>query len=271
MTRNTGSAGTTRRLAGTAAALLATASLVAGCGPEIGPAAAPSSPAPTPKEALLASVPDGTEGTFRLTGRDSTSNVSGLVDPTAKGIQLDTSMKDPELGFTMTMSFLVLDEELWMKVAFSGTKGLTGLPKLPKRWMKLDPAKLDDPASVPQYDGADVGNAGPLIQAATDVREEGTGRYAGTVDLTAGEAAKVLEAEEMAGLGDAAKQIPFTAVVDADGNLTSLSLAMPKSGSGKPWTYEIGYTDYGAAPAIAEPSGSAAQDAPSVAYELLNG
>ncbi|MEV0330158.1 hypothetical protein AB0H63_27440 [Micromonospora echinospora] len=271
MTRNTGSAGTTPRLARTAAALLAATALVAGCGQETGPAAAPSSPAPTPKEALLASVPDGTEGTFRFTGRDSTSNLSGLVDPTAKGIQLDTSVKDPELGFTTTMSFLVLDEEIWMKVAFSDTKGLTGLPKLPKRWLKLDPAKLDDPAGVPQYDGADVGNAGPLIQAATDVHEEGTGRYTGTVDLTAGEAAQVLEAEEMASLGDAAKQIPFTAVVGADGNLTSLSLAMPKSGSGKPWTFEVNYTAYGSAPAIAEPSGSAAQDAPPMAYKLLNG
>ncbi|MBO4209475.1 hypothetical protein [Micromonospora echinofusca] len=95
-----------------------------------------------------------------------------------------------------------------------------------------------------------------------------TGRYAGVIDLTAGEAAKVLDEEQMTALGDVAKQVPFTAVVGADGNLGSLTLELPAAGGQKAYRYVVTYTDYGKAQKIAEPT---ADRAPAVAYELLNG
>ncbi|MFI6260988.1 hypothetical protein [Micromonospora sp. NPDC051006] len=275
MTQRTRTAGLLRRVVSTTTAALAATALLAACTPDDGAerTAEPgsSSAAPTPKAALLAAVPDGTEGTFRFSGKDSSSTVSGLVDPTAKGAEFTTSIKDPDLGFTTTMSFRLVADQTWMKVKFTGTKGLTGLPKLPDRWLRLDRSRLTDGESAPVYDGVDVGNAGPLVEAATAVEEQGTGRYAGTIDLTSGEAAKALDAESMTALGDKAKAIPFTAEVGADGNLASLTLQVPAAGKQKAYEYLVRYRDYGTAPKVTAPTGKAAQDAPAVAYELLNG
>ncbi|MEU4717541.1 hypothetical protein AB0F73_28345 [Micromonospora purpureochromogenes] len=268
MTQAPGSAGTTRRAVGTLAAMLAATTLLGGCGPKSEPAAEPRT---SPKEALLDAVPDGTEGPFRFSGKDATSDLSGVVDPEAKGIDLTAAVKDPEHGFTTRMSFLVLQERIWMKVKFTGTEGLTGLPKLPNRWMELDRARLTDPDTTPTYEGVDIGNAGPIIEAATTVEEKSDRTYAGVVDLTRSEAAEAVGEEEVAALGEAARQVPFTAVVGPDGNLASLTLDVPAAGKAKAWAYVVKYVDYGSAPKLAAPSGNAAQPAPKLAYEMLMG
>ncbi|TDC39481.1 hypothetical protein [Micromonospora sp. KC213] len=270
MTQHSRTAGLLRRVVTSAAALAVTV-VAGGCGATgSAPVAGPATSAKlTPKQELLAAVPDGTEGTFRYTGKDSSATFSGLVDPASKGMEFTTSAKDADLGFTTRMSFRIVSEQIWMKVKFTGTEGLTGLPKLPDRWLRLDRAKLTDSESTPVWEGVDVGNAGVLIEAATAVEEKAAGRYAGTIDLTSGEAAKALEAEEMTALGAAAKTVPFTAEVGADGNLTRLALQVPAAGKRKAYTYLVEYRDYGSAPAVTAPAG--AQDAPKVAYELLAG
>jgi hypothetical protein len=264
MNIRTGLAG---RLTGLTITVLAAGAAAAGCGTAQPEAAAP----PTAKETLLASVPDGSEGPFRFSGRDATTQITGAVDHAAKALELNTSAKDPEHGFTTHVSFLIVDAEIWTKIRFTGAKGLTGLPKLPKRWLRLDRARLTDGGSVPTYEGADPGNAGVLIEAASAVRDEGSGRYAGTVDLSTGEAAKVLGAEETAALGEAAKRVPFTATVGADQHLASLVLEVPAAGAGKAFQYVVNYRDYGTAPKLAPPAGGQAQEAPALAYEVLNG
>ncbi|MER6594107.1 hypothetical protein ABT214_20095 [Micromonospora purpureochromogenes] len=274
MTNGTGRAGTVRRGAGTLAAVLTATTLLAGCGAigtDSGAGGTTSSPTATPKQSLLAAVPDGSEGAFRFSGKDATSDLSGVVDPEAKGIDLTAAVKDPEHGFTTRMSFLVLQERIWMKVKFTGTEGLTGLPKLPNRWMELDRARLTDPDTTPTYEGVDIGNAGPIIEAATTVEEKSDRTYAGVVDLTRSEAAEAVGEEEVAALGEAARQVPFTAVVGPDGNLASLTLDMPAAGKAKAWAYVVKYVDYGSAPKLAAPSGNAAQPAPKLAYEMLMG
>lgn len=224
----------------------------------------------TAKETLLAAVPDDTEQPFRFTGKDATSEVSGSVDPANKGLHLSMSVKDTELGFTTNMAFLIIGNDHWVKINFTGAKGVTGLPKLPATWMRVDTAKLSDKESVPSYDGADQGNTGPLLQAATSVDDSGGGRYAGTIDLTSGEAAKVLEAEQMTVLGEAAKKVPFEAVVGSEQHLASLTLKIPAAGSMKAYDYVVNYTDYGKAPNLEPPTGNAVRNAPPVVYEMLN-
>ncbi|MGW3894822.1 hypothetical protein ACWD6L_06465 [Micromonospora profundi] len=269
MTQATGTAGTIRRTFGTVAAVLATASLLAGCGSKDEPAAAPQdAPSVSPKEALVDAVPDGTEGTFRFSGKDASSTLTGLIDHESKAFELNTTLPPDSDGIAVKMSFLVIGDDTWMKAKFTGRPGL---PKLPDKWMKLDPAKLTDAASIPTYDGADQGNAGPLLEAATSVEEQSPGRYVGFIDVSGGEAAKSLEDGEAAALGEAAKKVPFTAVVGTDKHLTSLTLKIPAAGKAKAYDYVVKYTDYGTAPKISVPTGAAAIKAPAMAYELLNG
>ncbi|MEU7845251.1 hypothetical protein AB0B39_30285 [Micromonospora sp. NPDC049114] len=272
MTQATGTAGTIRRTVFTAAAVLASTTLLAGCGSKSEPAAAPpsspsASPSVSPKEALLDAVPDGTEGAFRFSGKDASSTIDGRIDPAAKAFELNMVMP-PDDGIVVKMSFLVIEDQNWVKAKFSGRPGL---PKFPDKWMKLDPTKLTDAASIPTYDGVDQGNAGPLIQAATSVEEKSPGQYAGFIDVSDTEAAKALEEGEAAALGEAAKKVPFTAVVGADKHLASLTLKMPAAGKAKAYDYVVKYADYGSAPKISAPTGAAATKAPAGAYELLNG
>ncbi|MFF0151108.1 hypothetical protein [Micromonospora sp. NPDC005203] len=277
MTQATGTASATRRTVGVIAAMLATTTLLGGCGPTSGPASAPrsnpsdspsASPTADPKQVLLDAVPEGTEGAFRFTGKDSSSTLSGRVDPDAKGIEVNSTIAPGSEGITVKMSVLIIADELWMKAKLTGQ---AGLPKFPDKWMKLDRTKLSDNAGIPTYDGADQGNAGPLIEAATSVEEQSPGTYVGFIDVSAGEAAKAFDDGEAAALGDAGKKVPFTAVVGADKNLTSLTLKIPAAGKAKAYDYVVNYADYGTTPKISVPTGAAATKAPPMAYELLNG
>ncbi|MFG1775190.1 hypothetical protein ACGFIR_17880 [Micromonospora sp. NPDC049051] len=280
MTQQIGTAGRVRRVAAATVSLVAATSLAAGCGnDDARDAPAASSPAPSaspsanPKSTLLAAVPTEEDPAFRFSGSDPTGVVTGVVDPAGKGMDLTVTEKDEELDFTMKLSFRLIEQRSWMKVSFDGADDLSSLLKLPKNWMELDHAKLTDPASVPHYEGADPGNTGAILRAAGDTVTEQHGTYTGTVDLTDGEHVRqaMTDSVDVDALGEAAKAVPFTAVVGADGNLTSLTLQIPAVGKRKATKYVVKYFDFGKAPKVTEPTGSQVQKAPASAYELLNG
>jgi hypothetical protein len=265
MTQRTGTTATTRRFAVMAVALLAV-TLVAGCEDKAVPGAAPSPP--DPKQELLAAVPGEQDPAFRFTTSDASGDVSGVVDPVNRGMDIDTVTKDKD--FTLEMSFRTVESRTWMKVNFKGAKNIQKLMKLPTKWMELDPTKLDGPDTLPTYEGTDPGNAEAIIRAATDVQAGEPGTYTGVVDLSA-----VPElADAVAGvsaLGDAAGQLPLSAVVGADGNLSSLTLEIPAAGKQKASEYVVEYFDFGAAPEVVAFTDDQAQKAPTAAYDLLNG
>jgi hypothetical protein len=262
MTQRTGTTATTRRLAAVAAALMA-ATLVAGCDDEATPEAAP--PPPDPKQELLAAVPGEQDPAFRFTTSDSSGDVSGVVDPANRGMDIDTVSKDKD--FTLEMSFRMVESRTWMRVNFKGAKDIQKLMKLPTKWMELDPAKIEGPDSLPTYEGTDPGNTDAIIRAATDVQTGEPGTYTGVVDLSAvPELADALAAA----LGDADEQLPLSAVVGADGNLSSLTLEIPAAGKKKASEYVVEYFDFGAAPAVVAFTDEQAQSAPSAAYDMLN-
>ena len=91
-----------------------------------------------------------------------------------------------------------------------------------------------------------------------------------TIDLTAAPDATIVDEEVLKDLGDAAKAVPFTAVIGADGHLTTLTVKVPKAGKNKAYTYTEKYADYGTAKPVAAPADGEAQEAPDSAYEMLN-
>ncbi|MDG4794098.1 hypothetical protein [Micromonospora sp. WMMD1082] len=262
MTQRTGTTAMTRRVAASAVALLA-ATLVAACDDK-DPAASP----PDPKQQLLASVPGEQDPAFRFTTRDTSGDVSGVVDPANRGMDIDTVTKDKD--FTLEMSFRMVESRTWMKVNFKGAQNIQKLMKLPTRWMELDPTKIEGADSLPTYEGTDPGNVEAIVRAATDVQAGEAGTYTGLVDLaTEPELVDILEG--LAALDGEAAQIPFTAVVDPEGNLSSLILDIPAAGKQKASQYVVEYFDFGAAPEVVAFTEDAAQQAPKAAYDLLNG
>jgi hypothetical protein len=231
---------------------------------------ATASPA-TPKDQLLAAVPDGSQGTFRYTFADAETQGSGVVDPAGKKVQHTVVYKDPALGFTLTMTFLVIDQDSWMKVTFGHTENVTGLPKLPKKWMHLDRSKIKDlnELTLDFTDPDPVGTAS-LFESTVEVQQAGTGEYRGIMDLTRATGAELVDKETVTALGDKAKAIPFRATVDGAGRLTLVSLDVPAAGKTKAATYRVAFADYGSAPPVKQPAAGDVQEAPPAAYDLIN-
>lgn len=250
-------------------AALAVCGLAAGCGVAGGTPAGSGATAttpPTPRERLLDSVPDDDTAGFTFTVVGEGTDGSGAVDPAGKRIKLTTRYTDAKLGFGMDMAFLVVDRDSWVKITFSHTEGLTGLPKLPRKWLHLDPAKVKDNKDNPLlgYSTADPAGAAALFGAITSVRAEGD-RYRGTLDLTQAAEADIVDADKLRSLGEKAKSVPFEATVDGQGRLTSLRLDIPGD------KYQVTYRGYGTTPKIEAPAAGQAQEAPASAYDLLNG
>lgn len=274
MTQRFGSVVSLRRTAALATAVLATAVLSAGCG--TGDATEGTGPAPSPsadpKAALLAAVPDEKDPAFRFTTIEGADKFDGVVDPAARGLELSMSEKSKDPEFTMGMTFRVIEEDIWMRVKITGMAGLQDMMKLPKRWMLLDRTKLDDASDVPVYQNADPANMAAVIRTAETVEDRGDGTYAGFADLTANaDIRESFTTVDVAALGDAAKKVPFTAVVGPDGNLTSLTMELPAAGKQKAMKVVAKYYDFGKAPKLTAPTGAQVQKAPAPAYEMLNG
>lgn len=283
MTRRTCATPLARRVTVGSATVLAAGVLLTGCGL----VSSEPPPPPTPKDALLAAVPGEKTPAFRFSGVDAVGRrITGAVDPTGKGMELNIAPADAEseneaeseaeseseseseneADFSLAMSFRVVDQRSWLRVHFEDAAELNELLELPRQWMELDQSKLSNPQV---YDSADIGNAGVIIRAADAVQQQADGAYTGTVDLTAGpEIAEAVAEVDVAALGEQATSIPFTAVVGSDGHLDTLTMEIPAVDEQPAAEFLVRYYDYGNAPAIASPTGDATP-APDVAYEIL--
>lgn len=251
--------------AGGAVAVLATGCGVAETVRQAAPAASP-----TAEEKLLDSLPDDGTGPFRFAVEGGDMPATGVLDAREQAYRIDVSETDDELGFTMTMNVLVVRDQSWVKLGFRNTEKLAGLPKLPKKWMLVDPAEVDADGLPVRYDEeTDPGEAGVVLRAAAGVTETAPGRFTGTTDLTRQGDAGIADAATVKALGTKAAAVPFEAVTDDKGRLTSLVVRIPAAGKTKAATYEVAYRDYGTAPTPARPAEQ--QKAPAVVYEMLRG
>jgi hypothetical protein len=230
--------------------------------------AAASKAAPSAHDLLLESLPDADNGSVRFA---TTGDVptSGVQDQAAHAVQIDLKQKGE--GFTLTMNFLFVEKQSWVKI---NLRGGAGLPRLPKKWMLLDPSKLKKGAdAIPTGydDNTDPGDAGSLLRSATDVRQTSPGHFAGTTDVSGTADGDVTDAKTLAALGATAKAVPFTATVDGQGRLSSVQVKIPKTAKTKAQTYAVTYRDYGTAPTPRKPSAADQQKATATIYDMLNG
>lgn len=254
----------TKRVAALAALLF-----LAGCGD----VAEAEAPAATPAETLTKGVPTTSAGVFHYVIKGGVQPLSGTIDAEHKAVVTEMSEKIPDAGFTLTMKFMVVGDKTWAHISFGDAPANLGLPKLPKKWMKLDLTKLgDDSAKDLKYDGeTDPGYVSALITASSGLAESSPGHYAGTVDLTKVTEADIVEDATLTALGDKAKAVPFEATLDAQGRISTALVKVPAAGKTKAATYEVTYDQYGSATAPAAPAAGDQVAAPKAAYDLLNG
>jgi hypothetical protein len=258
------------------AALITVGVLAAGgCGltDAVREAVPPTSAAPlAPRDALLKSVPDGSTGSFHFTVEGTEVPASGEMHASEQSFRVALRYREPDAGFTLRSEYLVVRNQTWIKLRFTGDEGVTGLPRLPKKWLLIDPAKIKNPDDVPlgYADETDPGDTGAVLRAVVDAQRTTAGRYAGTADLTQQGKAEIVEPQHLAALGERAKTLSFEAATDAEGRLTTLAVRIPAAGKHRATVYEVTYDGYGTARTPAAPADDQQQKATGEVYELLN-
>jgi hypothetical protein len=265
------------RLAGLGTALTVFLVTAAGCDPagstsDHGAATADSPSAVAPRDALLNAVPDESTGAYHFAIKGGSTPMSGVLDAPKKTIRLEISQHEANPDFTLDMKFLVIEQKAWTKITITPS-ALPGLPKLPNKWMLLDTRKIKDKDNGPLAYGqeADPGSAMAVFQNASDVQRTSTGHFAGVTDLTKATEAEIVDGATLTALGDKAKKIPFTAVVDTKGRLTSAVVKIPATAKTKAAIYAITYDGYDSTETPVAPAAGEQQKAVSAVYEMLNG
>ncbi|GIF40890.1 hypothetical protein [Actinoplanes xinjiangensis] len=258
----------TKRLALTGALLIAGAGL-SGCGATgtVQETVEQVSAATT----LAKGVPGSATPAFRYSVKGAQQSFTGVLDAPNKSVTSDFFEKIPDSDMTLTMRFLVIEKQAWAKISFDNAPAGAGLPKFPKKWMKLDRGRLSKDSSEDlTYAGeTDPGFVSTLLTAGADLKETGSGTYAGTTDLTRATDAEIVDADTLKALGAKAKAVPLEVTLDGEGRVIKAVVRIPAAGKAKASTYEVVYDQYGKASPITAPSGAVA--APADAYELLNG
>jgi hypothetical protein len=258
----------TKRLALTGALLIAGAGLSA-CGVT---GTVPETVEPVSAATTLAKgVPNSAGPAFHYSIKGGQQSFTGVVDARNKSVTSDFSQEIPEADLTLTMKFMVIEKQAWAKISFENAPAEAGLPKFPKKWMKLDQSKLSkDSAEDLTYEGeTDPGYVSLLVTAGADLKETGGGTYTGTTDLTKSTEAEIVDSDTLKALGEKAKAVPLEVVLDSAGRVTKAVVKIPAAGKAKASTYEVVYDRYGKASPIQAPAD--AVTAPAHAYELLNG
>lgn len=266
----------TSRMAGLGVALAVSAVTLAACGPT-DTAAGEATPKPTtttaktPQEILTSSVPDEKTGAFAVSIKDSGTNVTGVSDPAGKTLQYVAKFRNEAPAFTMTMSLLGAGGTSYAKISFSPSN-LTGLPRLPKKWMVIDPAKLKDKEGLLPEDGVDPdpGYVHEVFENAAGVKRTSAGHYAGTVDLSKTNVGDIVDDDQLKALGTKASAVPFTAAVDGKGRMTELVVKIPAAGKTAANSYTVTYGSYGSAKSPSAPAASDQAAATAAVYDLLN-
>ncbi len=265
----------TARLTRLGAALAVTAATVAGCGglSSSTPQAAPTTKAPkAPKDVLLAAVPTEKTGPYHFSVKESDGTFTGIVDATKKAISLGISQKEPDAGFTMDMKFLIIDEKSWTKIKFTPAS-VPGLPRLPQKWMLLDPSKIKDKENSPLAYGDDQSDPAytqEIVENAAQVEPTAAGQFSGVTDLTLTGVEDIVDNATLKALGAKAKAVPFTAAIDAKGRLTALAVRIPAAGKAKAYTYAAAYDGYDSTSTPVVPAAAEQQKAVPAVYDMLN-
>jgi hypothetical protein len=189
-----------------------------------------------------------------------------VIDPAGRALTAEITQKVPDTPVTLSMKFLVVGEKIWTKIAFKGVTADMGLPRLPKKWMALDPAKTGgSDVTDMEYSPAEIdpGYVAALVESATGLTETTPGHFTGTTDLTRSTEAEIVEAKTLTRLGEKATAAPLEVAVDGAGRITAATVKIPKG------TYEVTYGQYGTAGPLAAPDD--AVKAPAAVYDLLNG
>lgn len=109
---------------------------------------------------------------------------------------------------------------------------------------------------------SDPGFTDSVVDNISDLSESSPGHFAGLADLESTIPNQILTDKQLKALGDQAAAIHFTAILDAQGRLTRMSLTIPAVGKLKASTTVVTYDGFGTATVPSLPAASDQTKAP---------
>lgn len=229
-----------------------------------GPAVADPAPsgAADPAAAAALSAAAATLGTssFKVTMTAGPGfSLTGLMDA-PKGVGTGTLQITGE-GAAVKVDTLLNGQDLYVRIP-----GVTTADT----WTHVDVKRLPEGANVGLRPGqVDPANTAKLLTAATDVRPAGARSYRGTLDLTKAIGITGIDQVTVDGWGTAAQKVPFTAGLDEQGRLSTLTVDLPALAGQQAQQLEVLYTDYGITVVAEKPTADKVTEAPESLYTTL--
>jgi hypothetical protein len=265
----------TRRLVVAGLAALASAAIgTAGCTSSstssgtAGKSSAAASPSPSPvsaQDTVLAAVKKLSDTSYKYTLATGGLSGKGSVDPASKKVAL--SLTGQLSGVNVTWDMILVTPDYWMKIDFGGKNAALGLPS--GKWMHIDQTKIKNASGF----GIDPSKVDPtrssgLFNGMTDAKKIDATHYTVTLDLTKTTDA-VIDQATLTKMGDKAKSVPASVVLDDQGRLASVTLDLSSVDAQQSITST--YSDYGAAVDISAPAPADTVEAPAAVYSIFNG
>jgi len=202
------------------------------------------------------------DDSFKITMTSGSAfKLEGLMDaPGGKGsAELKSTGKNTEL----TVSTRLVGQNLYVQVP--------GLTKA-GTWTRIDISRLPEGANVGLRPGQiDPANTAKLLSATTDVRQNDSRSFSGSLDLTKAAGLSGISKVTIDQYGSAAQNVPFTAGLDEKGRLSALTIQLPPVNGQTVQPLEVLYTDYGVTVPDQTPAASTVVDAPADVYTALGG
>ncbi|WP_236718483.1 hypothetical protein [Actinoplanes sp. TFC3] len=190
------------------------------------------------------------------------------------GFKVDGAMDAPNGVGTATLTASGQNTEVQVKTLLIAQDLYVQVPGITKAgtWTHVDVSRLPEGANIGLKPGQiDPANTAQLLTSTTDVRETGSGSYAGTLDLTKAAGVAGMDQKTISAWGDKAQNVPFTAGVDDQGRLSALTIQIPAINGQQAQPLEVLYTDYGTKVDAPRPAANEITEAPDNLYKSLGG
>jgi hypothetical protein len=238
-------------------------------------AASPStSPTPSPAvtltadEKLQASVPTGKSPIYRWTIKSSGDPRYGVVDPPHQMLEMSHVQHFTHPTHTETTTILETSSKAWVRVTFqpaSVAKDAT----VPLKWMFLDPKVFEASGgqAMIYHPEVDMTGAYDTFNAIVSATETSPNHFSGYTSLSNLVEDEIVTDDQLKAMGAKAAHAAFTATVDSQGRLATMTLHLPAYGKVKTSTYEAIYDQYGTAAVPKVPTAKEQTKAPSDVYD----
>jgi hypothetical protein len=264
----------TPRLAGLGLAAATAAFAVVGCTAQGTPATSASS---TPQTSSVAPSSSADPAAVQALSDAAAAlgNTSFTMTMTSgPGFQLTANIDTPHGNGTAEMSAKGANTALVVKTLLFGQDLYAQIPGITQgsAWTHLDMARLPEGANIGLKPGQiDPANTAGLLSATTDVRKNGEGSYAGTLDLTKAAGVAGINKVTIEGYGADAQKVPFEATLDQQDRLQQLTVRLPAVDNREAQPLVIKYSDYGKTVTAERPPAGQITEAPASVYDALGG